>query len=209
MEPINVRLYHGGDFVTKNWKTTYEGGGISLHVNEEEVCYFEIVGWIEDLGYTDPGKIWYRRHGCSMFAGMKEMKDDKDLTDLLGSPEKDGFFHLYVVHEKKGESSTHKPGGLTDLTKGNNGVVGSGINSHKKMMYNAESSCILGGPPSYLSLENVGLHIQSSQIHHKPVHKHSKKPPTAPVQPKLNKSSYKPRSELQKHPNKIKPNRRT
>lgn len=64
-------------------------------------CYFEIVGWIKDLGYSDPGRIWFRSHGYNLFAGMKEIKSDKDIGEFLCSPEEDGFYHIYVVHERR------------------------------------------------------------------------------------------------------------
>ncbi|XP_056692339.1 uncharacterized protein [Spinacia oleracea] len=104
MEPINIRLYHGGRFVTRNGKTTYEKGdsdkyGMSLHPNVSEVCYFEFVGWVKgDLGYGEAGQFWYREHGHTLFSSRKELKDDNDIPDFLFSKEIDGWYHLYVVH---------------------------------------------------------------------------------------------------------------
>ncbi|XP_021759038.1 uncharacterized protein LOC110723933 [Chenopodium quinoa] len=106
MDPVNIRLYYGGRFVTKNRITTYEKGesnyvGLSLHPNVEEVCYFEFVDWIKrELGYEDVGQIWFRRYGCSLFAGRKEIKSDVDIPEFLQSKEKDGWYNMYVVHEQ-------------------------------------------------------------------------------------------------------------
>ena len=38
---INIKLYFGGFFVTKNYKREYRQLGRSLHPNTKEVCYFE------------------------------------------------------------------------------------------------------------------------------------------------------------------------
>lgn len=150
MAPISVRLYHGGHFVTKkNKQTTYEGGGLSLHLNEHEVCYFEVVGWIKDLGYSEPGTIWYRKHGLSLFNGRRELKCDKDLAEFLISPENDGYFHLYVVHERVRKESVDMGIGRNQL---NNGL--------------GDSSSTLGGP---LYVNSLGLNTgASSQSTFKP-----------------------------------------
>ncbi|XP_056693259.1 uncharacterized protein [Spinacia oleracea] len=109
MEPITIRLFHGGQFVTNNNKTTYERGdnpkaGMALHTNVDEVCYFEFCDWIKrDLGYDEVGQIWFRRRGCSLNGnGRKEIKSDAEIPDFLSAPEKDGSYNLYVVHVEKG-----------------------------------------------------------------------------------------------------------
>lgn len=72
MEPINIRLYYGGHFVSKKKKTEYvrhpdvpaNRYGLLLRLNVEEVCFFEFVYWIKnDLGFEDVGEIWYRKKG--------------------------------------------------------------------------------------------------------------------------------------------------
>ncbi|XP_021839581.2 uncharacterized protein [Spinacia oleracea] len=109
MEPINIRLFYGGRFVTKKWKTTYEKGdsskfGFSLHPNVGEVCYFEFVDWIKrELGFKEVGHIWFRKHGCSLFTGRKEINSDVEIPEFLQSKEKDGWYYLYVVHEEAKE----------------------------------------------------------------------------------------------------------
>ena len=100
MKPMNIRLYFGGFFVTKNCKTEYRHLGLSLHPNVEEVCYFEMAYWIRnELGYADVGRIWHKRYGYTMFPGRAEIKDDKSIPDYLQSPEPDCLYHLYVVCE--------------------------------------------------------------------------------------------------------------
>ena len=70
-----------------------------MHPNTKEVCYFEIAHWIKnDLGFKDVGRIWYKRYGFTLFARRAEIKEDKNNPDFLESPEKDGWYHLYVVH---------------------------------------------------------------------------------------------------------------
>ena len=108
-DPIDIRLYHGGKFVTRSGKTTYEKGesskyGLTLHPNVQEVCYFEFVGWIKgELGYKNEGTIWYREHGKTLYTGRKQLVSDDDIPDFLFSREADGWYHLYVIHEPEKE----------------------------------------------------------------------------------------------------------
>ena len=60
----------------KNYKTEYKQLGLSLHPNTKEVCYFEISDWIKnELGFDEVGRIWYKRCGFTLFAGMAEIKE--------------------------------------------------------------------------------------------------------------------------------------
>ncbi|XP_021775098.1 uncharacterized protein LOC110738964 [Chenopodium quinoa] len=107
MDPINIRVLYGGNFVTRNNKTTYGKGnsnyfGLSLHPNVEEVCYFEFVDWIKrELGYDEVGEIWYRKHGCTLYSGRKQIKCDANIPEFLEAKEKDGWYELYLVHYPK------------------------------------------------------------------------------------------------------------
>lgn len=107
MEPVNIRLYYGGVFVTKNRKTEYVRNpnapsnkwGLALKLNVDEVCFFEFAYWIKnELGFEEVGEIWFRKKGCSLFNGRALISDDKDIPKFLEAPEEDGFYHLYVVH---------------------------------------------------------------------------------------------------------------
>lgn len=107
MESVGIRLYHGGQFVCKKSKTVYEGGGMLLEPNVEEVCYFEFKYWITHvLKYSDVGEIWYRKKGCSLHNGRAVIKGDGDIPSFLDAPEKDGWYHLYVVHPTKKDEPT-------------------------------------------------------------------------------------------------------
>ena len=77
----------------------YEEGGIKLVTNVDEIAYFEIVDWIKnDCECKDVGRIFFRNTNCSLFNGRKEIIDDSQITNFLKSPEKDGWYNLYVVH---------------------------------------------------------------------------------------------------------------
>lgn len=114
MESINIRLYHGGQFVRRNNRTTYGKkpnckSGIALHPNVEEVCYFEFVDWIKnELGYEQVGELWFRKRGYSLHNGRKEIKGDAEIPEFLQAPERDGWHHIYVLHpdKKEGDSDT-------------------------------------------------------------------------------------------------------
>lgn len=138
MDSVNIRLYYGGHFVTKNKKTTYERHpnvapkdfGILLRFNVEEVCYFEFVYWItSDLGFSEAGEIWFRKKGCSLYNGRARIKGDEDIPLFLESPEKDGFYHLYIVHSHEkvvdGNVLAYGPG-VTFYSDSENTSLGEG-----------------------------------------------------------------------------------
>ncbi|XP_056688809.1 uncharacterized protein [Spinacia oleracea] len=87
MEKVNIKLFHGVNFVTTKCKTTYEKGNNS---------------------YDEVGRIWHRKRGCSLYAGRKELKNDEDIPGFLeANKEKDGWYILYVIHEEKNDG--HAP----------------------------------------------------------------------------------------------------
>ena len=95
MKSIDVRIFHGVFFVTKEQNTMYEGGGIKLVTNVDEIAYFDIVDWIKnDCGCQDVGRIFFRKTNCSLFNGRKEIIDDCEITNFLKSPEKDGWYNF-------------------------------------------------------------------------------------------------------------------
>uniref|UniRef100_A0A803MBZ6 PPM-type phosphatase domain-containing protein n=1 Tax=Chenopodium quinoa TaxID=63459 RepID=A0A803MBZ6_CHEQI len=53
-----------------------------------------------ELKYESVGEIWFRRRGCTLFSGRKELKSDSEIPELLESPESDGWYNLYVVHHE-------------------------------------------------------------------------------------------------------------
>ena len=77
MKSINVKIFHGFFFFTKEHSTMYEEGGIKLVTNVDEIAYFEIVDWIKnDCECKDVGRIFFRNTNCSLFNGRKEIIDD-------------------------------------------------------------------------------------------------------------------------------------
>lgn len=141
MDPINIRLYFGGHFVTKNNKTTYERHpkvapkdfGVALRLNVEEICYFEFVYWIKtDLGYKDVGEIWFRKRGCSLHNGRARVLSDKEIPEFLQAPESDGFYHLYLVQPDEDNDVrklAYGPGVTFYTASKSSTVVGSGFDS--------------------------------------------------------------------------------
>ena len=83
MKSIDVRIFHGVFFVTKEQNTMYEGGGIKLLTNVDEIAYFEIVDWIKnDCKCQDVGRIFFINTNCSLFNGRKEIIDDSQITNF-------------------------------------------------------------------------------------------------------------------------------
>ncbi|XP_048497784.1 uncharacterized protein LOC125496338 isoform X2 [Beta vulgaris subsp. vulgaris] len=93
------------------------------------------------------------------------MKSDKELAEFLESPESDGFYHLYVVHEERGVG--------VDSNLGNN---------------NAESATISRRP-----LTNLGLDLNKKDASEKK--KKSQKTQKSAPKASINKNSTQTRSQ--------------
>ncbi|XP_048501631.1 uncharacterized protein LOC104904164 [Beta vulgaris subsp. vulgaris] len=164
MEPINIRVFYGGNSVTKNNRTIYQKSdpkkwGIALRLNVEEVCYFEFVYWIKtDLGFDDVGEIWFRKRGCSLHNGRAKIESDKDIPQLLEAPESDGYYHIYIVHPtEKGESANKGAyGGVVGFYSDSaNTTVGSSSMRESEGINNS-----MGGPHE----NSEGPHDNSASI---------------------------------------------
>ncbi|XP_074297406.1 uncharacterized protein LOC141628125 [Silene latifolia] len=97
----NLRIYHGGHFVTKRYKTEYVKGNLMLKFDESEICYFDLMHIVKNELKIEDGEIWFVRQGLSLFAGRKKSNDDKDIESLMATKDKEGFIELYVVHGQK------------------------------------------------------------------------------------------------------------
>uniref|UniRef100_A0A803LVZ2 Transposase MuDR plant domain-containing protein n=1 Tax=Chenopodium quinoa TaxID=63459 RepID=A0A803LVZ2_CHEQI len=51
--------------------------------------------------YKEVGEIWFRRHGCTLANGRKQIMGDADVHEFLDAPKSDGWYHLYLVHPEK------------------------------------------------------------------------------------------------------------
>ncbi|KAH9612102.1 hypothetical protein KSS87_002582, partial [Heliosperma pusillum] len=110
----NLRIYHGGHFVTNKYRTEYVEGSLMLKFDESEICYFDLMHIVKNELKIEDGEIWFRRHGLSLFAGRKKLNDDKDIETLMATKDKEGFIDLYVVHgqkEKEGQVVVNTVGG--------------------------------------------------------------------------------------------------
>ena len=53
------------------------------------------------MKYPDEGEIWFRKKGKSLNNCRIRILTDTDIPDFLQAPKKDGFDHLYVVHNRE------------------------------------------------------------------------------------------------------------
>ena len=84
-EYLNITIHHSGEFVTEDM-SVYEGGEIvDLRVDVDKWSYFELIGYIKELGYADVENIYYR----DPTAGMNMLVDYKGALEIAD---------LYRVH---------------------------------------------------------------------------------------------------------------
>uniref|UniRef100_A0A803KM67 Transposase MuDR plant domain-containing protein n=1 Tax=Chenopodium quinoa TaxID=63459 RepID=A0A803KM67_CHEQI len=96
---------------------SFQGFGSDLE--EEDVQEEEFVNGllnVDGYGFDEIGEIWYMKKGCSLHIGRARIVGDKDIAKLLEAPEKDGFYHLYIVHEDKVDDVNRSFPVLPDVT---------------------------------------------------------------------------------------------
>ena len=65
---------------------------------------------VEEIGYTNVFKLFYKVLKMSIVSGSRFINDDKDITKMLGFVKNSGVIDVYVEHHT---SETENEGGLT------------------------------------------------------------------------------------------------
>ena len=94
-EFLKLVIHHSGEFVDPELNI-YEGGLVSeLSVDVDRWSYFELVGVLKDLGYTDNvEKMYYKDPQF----GMNELVDDKGALEIADLYRVHHNVHVYIQH---------------------------------------------------------------------------------------------------------------
>ncbi|KAH0632710.1 hypothetical protein KY284_035505 [Solanum tuberosum] len=94
---ITLRWYHGGKIVFGP-SSDYVGGSVTefLEVDTDRMSYFELKGYIKDLGYTTDCSFFIRSPIDGFFV---EVKSDKVICDISSMFENGDRMDVYVCHE--------------------------------------------------------------------------------------------------------------
>lgn len=103
---IGLRVFHGGNFITKKGVVIYELGGMIIHPDLHPNDFnFSLVHSLVSADFCGQSgfKIWYRKYGKSLGTGRKVMLGDDDVRDLLRSMDKSHMVSIYVVFDGDGK----------------------------------------------------------------------------------------------------------
>ncbi|CAK8532007.1 unnamed protein product [Lathyrus sativus] len=93
-EFLCLKIHHSGEFVDSE-KTDYVGGKCNdLEIDVDRWSYFELVGVVKDLDYTEVDTIYYN----DPTFGMNFLKDDKGALDVADLCRVNLKVDIYIEH---------------------------------------------------------------------------------------------------------------
>lgn len=102
---ICIEIHHGGKFeqvlgMCGVMCKAYNGGKISQfkNIDPDLVSYFEIIGYVKDLGYQDICKLYFKSPLKTMDAGLIFMYNDEQRDKLLEEARETSSIMVYVEH---------------------------------------------------------------------------------------------------------------
>jgi len=94
-ENFEVVVHHMGVF-KEFLHTGYEGLEITWLCDPERWSYFEVLGNLEVMGYTEIDSMWF--YDPYLAPGMHCLYDDNGSNRVRFIAQSDGRAHIYVVH---------------------------------------------------------------------------------------------------------------
>jgi len=94
-ENFEVVVHHMGVF-KEFLHTGYEGLEITWLCDPERWSYFEVLGNLEVMGYTEIDSMWF--YDPYLAPGMHCLYDDNGSNRVRFIAQNDGRAHIYVVH---------------------------------------------------------------------------------------------------------------
>lgn len=78
--------------------TTYTDGQVKYYddVDIDHLSYFEVLGMVKELGYTEDAKMYYCEPNVSLDMGLKLWYDDSLIPVILNSCKNNGVVKVYV-----------------------------------------------------------------------------------------------------------------
>ncbi|KAK6780228.1 hypothetical protein RDI58_022412 [Solanum bulbocastanum] len=94
---VTLRWYHGGVLDLSSGQPIYKGGQVTkfLDVDVDRMSYFELRGYIKDLGYTTSCTFSIKPLDNGI---LEDIDNDMDILDLCCSLEDGDIVEIYVKH---------------------------------------------------------------------------------------------------------------
>uniref|UniRef100_M1AYK3 PB1-like domain-containing protein n=1 Tax=Solanum tuberosum TaxID=4113 RepID=M1AYK3_SOLTU len=94
---VTLRWYHGGVLDLSSGQLVYSGGQVTkfLDVDVDKLSYFELIGYIKELGYTTTSTFSIKPPNNGI---LEDIHNDMDILDLSCSLEDGDIVEVYVKH---------------------------------------------------------------------------------------------------------------
>uniref|UniRef100_M1DS62 PB1-like domain-containing protein n=1 Tax=Solanum tuberosum TaxID=4113 RepID=M1DS62_SOLTU len=94
---VTLRWYHGGVLDLSSGQLVYSGGQVTefLDVDVDRLSYFELRGYIKELGYTTTCTFSIKPPNSGI---LEDIHNDMDILDLSCSLEDGDIVEVYVKH---------------------------------------------------------------------------------------------------------------
>ncbi|OMO73495.1 hypothetical protein COLO4_27079 [Corchorus olitorius] len=84
-ETAIIRFHYQGSLVGTGEDLIYEGGFVDeLQFDPDRIGYYNFINICERAGYQNVHKMWYNRPGFKLVDGIKEIRDDASILDMVG-----------------------------------------------------------------------------------------------------------------------------
>ncbi|OMO62968.1 hypothetical protein COLO4_32795 [Corchorus olitorius] len=129
-ETAIIRFHYQGSLVGTGEDLIYEGGFVDeLQFDPDRIGYYNLINICERARYQNVHKMWYNRPGFKLVDGIKEIRDDASILDMVGEMYvNDGVIDVFIehfVHEPEVIVGLIENGPLED---GENGPLEEGEN---------------------------------------------------------------------------------
>ncbi|KAM3381915.1 hypothetical protein P3S68_007488 [Capsicum galapagoense] len=116
---ITLRYFHDGVLNSKRKKPDYEGGEVTdiFDVDVDKLSYFELTGFLKELGYATTRCMFYLRPPKKDF--LLSFQCDKDIFELSQSFENGDIVEVYICHMIDQLDQVNGPIGLLEYTTTN------------------------------------------------------------------------------------------
>ncbi|OMP09156.1 hypothetical protein COLO4_05753 [Corchorus olitorius] len=99
-ETAIIRFHYQGSLVGIGEDLIYEGGFVDeLQFDPDRIGYYNFINICKRAGYQNVHKMWYNRPGFKLVDGIKEIRDDASILDMIGEMYvNDGVIDVFIEH---------------------------------------------------------------------------------------------------------------